>query len=590
MAGTRKNDRHTVRAASGRLSYRRVFPPELRAQIASLGVKPTELKRSLGATRMTEPGAAERWRAADAEWESIVAQAAKMAAGAYDTLSPGQIASLVAEEERAWHLHDERELAARGEEYADLAWNGWEEMLSEFKRWRIDADKDAIVDYWGRSAHAILGAERIVLDPSDPSGLEALSSALNDRRIAYSAAAMARLKGEIVPVPPAPEPVRLGAREASPTRKQAKSFDSIAQRILSSPRQQIGPSTKQASMTALRFFREAFGPLPPHKITKAVVTEWLDLMEQRPNKVAANERDMPLRELVDRYKSKDAPRLSVKTLATQLGALSALWNKAQGQEGAIDSDIANPFVGRRSLTSAIPEVPQELSPAELKSIFSLSIFTRGERPKSGKGEASYWMPLLLLWTGARPEEIAQLLVGDVFRDTHEGGDGRWLIRITDQGLHPHKGRQSLKTSKKGTGRRTFPLPMALVDLGLPAYLDHLRSKGETALFPELRVKGERNLLFSGWGEWWSGYLQERGVLPAAQGRRASREFRHNWTTAARTTGIPHDAREYIQGHRALDASTNDRYGSRGPLGGWIDNLRFDAVDWDAVRPWSPPQK
>ncbi len=588
MATVRKDNPHTVRAESGRLSYRRVFPPELRVHIAALGFKPTELKRSLGASRITDPGASERWQAANAEWEAIVAQATKLAERSYDVLTPARAIALALDEERAWHQYDEQQLAERGEDFVDAAWAGWQEMLSEFKRWRLDGDSYSIVGHWGRSARAILAAEQIVLDPDDPRGLEALCTALNDRRIAYSVPGMARLKGEIVEVPPAPEPTPLSANPLRTGRRQAQSFDSIALGILSSPRQQIGPSTKQASMTALRFFREAFGPLPPHKITKALVSEWLDLMEARPSKVAADERNMPLRELVERYKDKEASRLSVKTLATQLGALSALWNKAQAQEGAIDAGIANPFVGRRALTSAIPEIPQELTAAELKAIFGLSIFTRGERPRGGKGEASYWLPLFLLWTGARPEEIAQLLVADIFKDPEDVG-GRLLIRITDEGRHPHKGRQSLKTSKKGTGRRTFPLPLPLVELGLPAYLDHLRSKGEKALFPELRVKGERNLLFSGWGEWWSGYLQERKVLPAAQGRRASREFRHNWTTAARKYDVPHDAREYIQGHRALDTSTNDRYGSRAVLGGWIDKLRFDAIEWQDVKVWEPPQ-
>jgi integrase len=218
---------------------------------------------------------------------------------------------------------------------------------------------------------------------------------------------------------------------------------------------------------------------------------------------------------------------------------------------------------------------------ELHAIFSLPIFTRHELPKRGRGWASYWMPLLMLWTGARPEEAAQLMVDDFTEDAK----GRWQLRITDEGTHPAKGKRTLKTTKKGTGRRTFPVPKALLDLNLIGYVDHLRASGETALFPALTTKGKRGLLFTVWGEWWSIHLREKGIMPPpGQGRRASRELRHNWPTAARASKLPEDVREYVMGHGAMKTSRN--YGSEKSLGEWMDLLRFDGLDLSGVMPWS----
>src|SRR3546814_13147439 len=67
---------------------------------------------------------------------------------------------------------------------------------------------------------------------------------------------------------------------------------------------------------------------------------------------------------------------------------------------------------------------RDFSVAELQTIFSLPVFTRGERPPHGRGEASYWLPLLLLWTGGRPEEIAQLMVSDFFNDEDRSEERR----------------------------------------------------------------------------------------------------------------------------------------------------------------------
>lgn len=44
--------------------------------------------------------------------------------------------------------------------------------------------------------------------------------------------------------------------------------------------------------------------------------------------------------------------------------------------------------------------------------------------------------------------------------------------------------------------------------------------------------------------------------------------------------------EYIVGHTPPRATSNERYGDRDPLGGQIDNLRFDGLDLSRVKPWA----
>lgn len=173
---------------------------------------------------------------------------------------------------------------------------------------------------------------------------------------------------------------------------------------------------------------------------------------------------------------------------------------------------------------------------------------------------------------------------DVFRDPEDPAS-RWMMRITDQDIHPVKGRRSLKTTRKETGRRTFPLHEELVRLNFVAFVDHVRSSGQTALFPKLTTKGERGLLFSSWGEWWSLYVRKNGILPEGNGRRPSREFRHNWNTAARQSKIPQDARLYLLGHVETGRSANELYGGKGALGDYVDNLSFRGLDLSGVLPW-----
>lgn len=388
---------------------------------------------------------------------------------------------------------------------------------------------------------------------------------------------------EPLPVAPSLPLERLAVQHLPiPVRPQGESFVAIAETLLLNPRLNIGQSTKEAARTALRFFRETHGKLRPNAITKAVVTEWLDLLAMRPSKLPKAERALALRKLVAMYDGRDdTPRLNPNTYERHLENLAALWAKAQ-DEGAIPDDTSNPF-RRKVAGSGRKPMVQELTKGELAAIFALPIFVTGERPAGGKGEASYWIPLLLLHLGARPEEVAQMMVTDISQDPDTG---RWMIAITDEGTHPYKGARNLKTSKTQSGSRVIPIPLPLLDLNFVAYVECIRRTGETALFPKLRTKGKRGLLFPCFGEWWGNYIRDHGVLPLGGGRKPSREFRHNWTTAARASGLPREASEYIQGHRADRGSAHEVYGSKSPLGLWIDKLEL-SVDLTNVRPWTP---
>ena len=262
------------------------------------------------------------------------------------------------------------------------------------------------------------------------------------------------------------------------------------------------------------------------------------------------------------------------------------WKEGQ-VDGSIPWDVENPFTGRRFRREGRgSSSPKGFSQGELTAYFKLPPFTRGDRPVRGKGDAIYWVPLLLLFTGARPEEVAQLLVSDI---RQRESDGRWLIRFTDQGDHPVKGQQSLKTGGLESGQREFPVPQPLLELGLLRYCEYLRAKDELALFPLLRRKGKRSGLFASFGEWMGGYIYNHGVLQRSTGRQPVREFRHTWSTAARNSRIPREAMEYIQGHRAPGGgSSNEGYGERGGLGEHIDDLRLPVNVMSLVVPWSPP--
>lgn len=568
---------YTQKAPSGLLYYRRAFPADLQPFVPGT---PKQLRKSLGSSSITAPGALERYQQAAVEYGRLTSIARKAKSGAFDALDDQTIAYLIEVFQRDTHEGAKRQVEQGKAEEGRYAWD-WM-MTDEYRQWRVDQDVDEAKAFWGRWARGLLDIEGLIVAPEDRS-FGRLCMALNDAAIGMSREILAMLHGEVIPIPT--EPVRPKLRDVSAqSAKAVLSFPDIVEKIHASPIHKLSETTKETGCTALRYFREAFGDLAPKDIDRLVVTDWLALLAGKPTSPARADRKLKLRDLVKQYEDEDVRRLSPKTLEQYVAALSARWRQATS-DGLIAANLANPFSGRKIPQSRRPERKVQFSLAELQSIFNLPIFTEGDRPKGGKGDASYWMPLLLLWTGARPEEIAQLLVSDIQQDP----GGGWLLRITDEDLHPHKGRRLLKTTRSGSGRRTFPLPQSILKLGFIDYVKHLHAAGKEALFPALRPKGRRNYLHSQWATWWGGHLRSVGVLPppsALQARKPAREFRDVWATAARTSGLTREAMEYIMGHSPPRPTSNERYGDRDPLGDQISRLRFDGLELSAVRPWS----
>lgn len=598
---------------TGRLMYRRAFPADLRSYIPG---NLRELKRSLGSTSL-DARAKIISAEAEQEFDRIVQVAKRRAANTSRTLAIGDIAFLVQtyahrlrqnladthfdqnDGRRTWMVESGWRYApiaimdAVGSELAgrDHPWTNSErirEKLPELLRtWRLmiaDGLRSKIVEAEGQAAEHLLSEFALHCTDAD----DALFFELCCSLLRADIAAGEQLLGlatdgiEIEPVE-APELTTAIAHSQVTQRKssdsRAATMQSLAEVLMRNKADPIGRPTQESWRTALRQWSETYGDLQADNITRRIVSEWLDLLAQRPTGLPRKLEQVPLPELVARYATdKQVRRLSGKTVRQHLGSLSAIWNKAE-RKGLLGEVVANPFANHE-VRVEVKGGGNPLTVDELNAIFSLPVFASGERPTKGRGEAAYWIPLLLLFTGARPGEVAQLIVSDFEQDD----GGKWLMRYSDDGEHPAIGRRSLKTSRHGTGSRVFPVPQTLLDLGIVRYIDWLKGRGEVALFPKLTntTKG----LHEHWARWWGPYLREHGAI--APDKRQSREFRHNFTTALRDGGVSDEAISYLVGHSLKSGGTTRRYGDRSPYGREIEKLKFHGLDLSQVKVWAEP--
>ncbi len=176
----------------------------------------------------------------------------------------------------------------------------------------------------------------------------------------------------------------------------------------------------------------------------------------------------------------------------------------------------------------------------LNAIFTSSLYTgRGYRKKP----AYRWLPWLALFQGARLEELAQLLVDDVFEK-----DGILCLRIdvTDPT------RQRLKNS---ASRRLLPLHEAVLRAGFPAFVEARRA-GHRRLFPELK-RGADGRHGSAYSKVFGRILDQLGITERCY---VFHSFRHTFEDACRQASLDTGVIDALMGH-APNQGRNYRYGT-----------------------------
>ena len=225
------------------------------------------------------------------------------------------------------------------------------------------------------------------------------------------------------------------------------------------------------------------------------------------------------------------PRLAPNTVNSYVSNLIAMltfavkedWIAVNPASGLVEK--GRPSVRRRGFTTE-----------ELRRIFE---------PLSGWRR---WYFSILLYSGARAGEIAQLRRGDVRQDA----DGRtWLNlgEFDENGLRDPSKR--LKTRKS---ERIIPLHAHLLEAGLPAFLTAFAD-------PKAQVFTEVRETVDGWtheiSKWFAAHLKRTKVkVPAT----VMHSFRHGFRDAGRRAGLSDNIIDALGGWAA--ASVGEGYGNR----------------------------
>jgi len=349
----------------------------------------------------------------------------------------------------------------------------------------------------------------------------------------------ARNRGQPIDSPKLPDPTSTSPVSGCGLRAAYDGWDKMEARPI---------STRMEFSRGIDRFIELHGDLDVVQINRRHVREFREAAQLVPKHRTGKLRTARLPELVEW--SREHPGticIAAPTINKWLTCLQGVLNWAR-KNGVIPDEApwADPVAGMRLKEARSKRRPWE--PEELSVFFRSPIYVQGARPKGGKGEASYWLPLLALYSGARLNELAPMCANDVKFDAASGV--RFLTVIEDDEVG-----RSLKTE---TSVRAVPIHPELVRIGFIEFVDHVRSSGgqSARLFPKLQ-QGSKGGFGEAFSKWFGRYKRSLGI---DNEKSVFHSFRHGFKDALRGAGVNEDVNDALTGHGGGNAVARG-YGS-----------------------------
>jgi integrase len=342
-----------------------------------------------------------------------------------------------------------------------------------------------------------------------------------------------RQQGEVIDTPPPPPKLEA-------TGSDSDSLEALRDYWLLQPTKKAGIKKSRTAIaeaaTVIKKFREYVGDLKPSEVKKEHVVLLKDKMLEAGSSPA--------------------------TINKSRGILAAIFSCAESNAKI----PTNPFYGMEKLAVPRGEVEKPYTVEELKAIFNSPIYTEGYRPTRFNGEASYWLPLLGLYTGARLSELGQIFTDDIGNE-----DEIDYIMI--------KPDVSSGRSVKDNKPKRIPIHSDLIKMGFLDYCRKIKEQGHKQLFPELKLSRKDGKLAEKWAEWWRDYV--RDTIKVTRIPQPFHAFRHTFIAHGRRYSMDSDLRRIIEGHTptGVDAkSYGDSLYPLAPLHKELEKLSFKGLD------------
>lgn len=265
----------------------------------------------------------------------------------------------------------------------------------------------------------------------------------------------------------------------------------------------------------------------------------------------------------------DWNRFSTSTKHTRMGNISSFFNWCVNETRYLRDNPAQGLQSSFKLPRGLQRDPYTLD--QISRLFNTEDYysATADRP------SRFWIPLILLHTGATPEEIAQMEYTDVMKK-----DAGFIFRITDRSAFG-----TPKSLKRHARERDIPIHSNLTQLGFIKYWKKRKKTHHDTglLFPDLWCNGVPKRASIGLepdysgalGKWWNRYRKQGDKAPAPN--QPLRAMRQTVLSLLKEQDVRLDVVRDIAGHAHKDSLNRHYTGSTklSKLKQTIELLEFD---------------
>ena len=196
---------------------------------------------------------------------------------------------------------------------------------------------------------------------------------------------------------------------------------------------------------------------------------------------------------------------------------------------------------------------KEFRLGQLENLFNTDWYKKDLEHNLKEEPHKIWIPLILLFTGARINEIAQLYINQIKKK-----EDTYFFKIKDQ--------EKDQSTKNKSSNRDIPIHKVLIDLGFLDYVELQKKNKKERLFSELYLTKSKGYgqhfgkIFNDFKKTWL----EKETIDKIKNREILLDlhsFRHTFTTALRRAKISEEDISFILGHKK---NQTQHYGSMPP--------------------------
>lgn len=355
-----------------------------------------------------------------------------------------------------------------------------------------------------------------------------------------------------------------GTKEFRATAKSGEDISSLFDRYVSEKqREGKRTDTLETERKIVNHFASFVGKQSAvNAITRADIRDFKQALSDVPHRWTVNDElsGLALREAAGKWREIGGATRSLRTVNRELSAVSAFfaWLK---DNAYVDENVA---LGFRSRVDKAKHAYPPYSHSQLAELFRTPLFVGCDGKKEHLAgthrilDWRYWLPLCLLYSGARTGEIAQLHCKDIREE-----QGVWVFDLVE-GVEGDE-----KRLKNNSSRRIIPIHTVLMQLGFLQFVEKQLATGSKRLFPDIRP-GQRGDWSYQPSKFWARYLQRIEMKVKGLGLHS---FRHTFADECRRSGVDVGVIQALLGH--ADHSTTGGYGII-PLGTLLQ--RKEAVE------------